>query len=432
MTSHVATRRGFLKTTGATAAGLYVAGAAVSKASETLALDGGPKTVTKSPYTRWPQFSKEAIDDAAKLAASPHYGTIDKFEAAWREYFDVPFAKAHCNGTSSFGAGFFALDLPPGSEVLVTTYSTWFPLSQARLLGLVPKFVDVDPHSLNICVEDMKKKYTSKCRAIMPVHWWGLPCEMEAICDFAKEKGMDVVEDASHAHGSKIKGEWIGKLGRIGCFSLQGSKPCPSIEGGIANFKTPRDWERATFFGHYGLPGSFPDDSPYKKYASTAAGSKLRMHPVSAILAKDSLNQLEAQNAVVIKNAKTLEERITQLPGLSAPKEPEGCERVYYSTHMMMFDAQKAGFSRDKLIKALNAEGVSASSFGWSLLHKYPYFREEHWWHHAPESPEATPGCDQANAICFSMPLFRKDDPEVVDQYAKAFEKVWANKDKLA
>lgn len=432
MNSQFATRRSFLKKTGATAAGLYVAGAATAGAAEKLALEGGSKTVTKGPYTRWPQFTQKAIDAAAKLAASPNYGTIDKFEKAWKEYFDVPFAKAHCNGTSAFGASFFALDLPPGSEVLVTTFSTWFPLSQARLVGLVPKFVDVDPNTLNICVEDMKKKYTSKCRAIMPVHWWGLPCDMEAICDFAKEKGLDIVEDSSHAHGSKIKGKYIGKWGRIGTFSLQGSKPCPSIEGGIANFKTERDWERATLFGHYKFPGSFPSDSPYKKYASIATGSKLRMHPISAILAKDSLDQLEEHNAVVIKNAKALNARIAELPGLSIPKEPEGCERVYYSTNMVLFDAKKAGFSRSKLIKALNAEGVSASSWGWSPLHSRPYFQEAQWWHHAPEKLEAIPGCEQANASCVSMPLFRKDDPELVDQYVKAFEKVWANKEKLA
>ncbi|MBN2293635.1 MAG: DegT/DnrJ/EryC1/StrS family aminotransferase [Pirellulales bacterium] len=427
-------RRKFMKTTGAAAASLYVAGTSKARAAakkETLAINGGPKSVTIRGDTRWPRFGKAECDEVAKLIMSPSYAPIDVFEKAWKDHFKCAYAKAHCNGTSALGACMFALDLPVGSEILVPSYSTWFPLSPARLVGIVPKFVDIDPMTLNIDVEDCKRKLTSKTRAILPVHWWGLPCEMDHVCDFAKEKGLEVVEDASHAHGSVMKGVNIGNWGRMAGFSLQGSKPLPSIEGGIANFKNRLDYERATTFGFYGLPGKFPKDSPYRKYDKTAFGSKLRMHPASAIMARHRLAALDEQNAVINKMVRAINDKITQLPGLDEPTCRKDTQRVYYNSNMLILDKKKAGAERKAIIKALAAEGVSASIFGWKLLHTYPYFQEAKWWHHQPAAPGKLPGCDRANQTTIDLPLFRSDQPELAEQYVKAFEKVWANMDKL-
>ena len=428
-------RRNFIKTAGTAAAGLYLAGASGAKAAdskkEALAINGGPKTVTKGVDGRWPRYGKEEVEEVSKLVMSPSYAPIGVFEKAWKDYFKCPFNKAHCNGTSALGATMFALDLPPGSEILVPSYSTWFPLSPARLVGLVPRFVDVDPMTLNIDVEDCKRRLTDKTRAILPVHWWGLPCEMDHVCDFAKEHGLEVVEDASHAHGSSMKGKMIGNWGRMAGFSLQGSKPLPSIEGGMAVFQNRLDYERATTFGHYTLPRTFPKDSPYRKYQGTAFGSKLRMHPISTILAKHQLQKLDENNAAIAKQVRAINDRITQLPGLEEPTCRPDTKRVYYSTNMLMFDEKKAGMSRAAAAKALSAEGVSVSPYSWRLLHTYPYFQESKWWHHQPANPGKLPGCDRANATTISVALSRSYQPELAEQYVKAFEKVWAHRDKL-
>lgn len=428
-------RRNFMKTTGTVAAGLYMAGASKTRAADTkkqtLALNGGPKAVTIKRDGRWPRYGKAEVDDVSRLIMHPSYKQIDVFEKAWKDHFKCAHTKAHCNGTNALGAIMFALDLPPGSEILVASYSTWFPLSPARLVGLVPRFVDIDPMTLNIDIEDCKRKITDKTRAIMPVHWWGLPCEMDQVCDFAKEKGLDVVEDASHAHGSSMKGTMIGNWGRMAGFSLQGSKPLPAIEGGMANFKNRLDYERATAFGFYGFPGKFPKDSPYRKYHKTAFGSKLRMHPASAILARHRLASLDEQNAVIMKMVRSVNDRITQLPGLQEPTCRPDTKRVFYSTNILMLDEKKAGMSRAAVVKALAAEGVGAAINGWKLLHTYPYFQEAKWWHHVPANPGKLPGSDLANATTIAIPLFRADQPELADQYVAAFEKVWANRDKL-
>ncbi|MBP8132183.1 MAG: DegT/DnrJ/EryC1/StrS family aminotransferase [Candidatus Hydrogenedentes bacterium] len=434
------TRRGFLKTVGAASTALYLggaaspAGAAAAKV-ETLALNGGPKAVTvEAPgATKWPLYGEEEIAAVTELLRSPGYGPVAEFEDAWKAYHGCAYAKAHCNGTSALTSMLFALDLPPGSEVLVTAYSTWFPVVPMRFFDLVPVFVDADPRTMNIDLEDCKRRLTPNTRAIMPVHWYGLPCEMDDICGFAKENGLEVVEDASHAHGARVKDTIIGNWGRMAGFSLQTGKPLPAIEGGIGMYKDQGDFERAVTYGNYDLPRTFPEDSPYRKYQGTAFGSKLRMHPLAAILARIQLGKLDEFNRIGVSQVRRLNDRITQLPGLTEQYARPDMQRVYYAANLMFIDEKKVGMSRETAVKALQAEGVDVGEYSWTLLHTYPIFSEEKWWRHMPvlPAPDSVPGCDEANRTAIRLPYWTSEQPELVDQYAAAFEKVWAHRDAL-
>jgi dTDP-4-amino-4,6-dideoxygalactose transaminase len=435
------TRRDFIRTAGAVGAGLYLSGVSQpGKASaaklETLALNGGPKAVTATAETatKWPLYGDEEIAAVSELLKSPNYEPVAQFEDAWKAYHDCPYAKAHCNGTSALTSMLFALDLPPGSEVMVTSYSTWFPVVPMRFFDLVPVFVDANPRTMNIDLEDCKRRLTSKTKGIMPVHWYGVPCDMDDICAFAEEHGLDVVEDASHAHGARVKDKLVGKWGRIGGFSLQTTKPLSAIEGGIGMYKDRGDFERATTYGNYDLPTTFPEDSPYRKYQGTAFGSKLRIHPASAILARLQLAGLDERNAAGSKQMRRLNDRITQLPGLSEQYARPDMQRVYYSKNLMFIDEKAAGMSRKSVVEALAAEGVDVSEYSWKLLHTYPVFQEEKWWRHMPvlPDPDSVPGCDEANRTAISLPYFTSEQPELIDQYIVAFEKVWAHRDKLS
>jgi dTDP-4-amino-4,6-dideoxygalactose transaminase len=315
----------------------------------------------------------------------------------------------------------------------VTSFSTWFPVVPMRFFDLVPVFVDCKPNTMNIDLEDCKRRLTPRTRAIMPVHWYGVPCELDEIAKFAEEHGLDVIEDASHAHGAKVDGKWIGKWGRMAGFSLQGTKPLPAIEGGIAMYKNIRDFERATTYGNYDLPRTFVDDSPYKKYQGTALGSKLRIHPASAILAKKQLEGLTERNEKGMAQLRKLNDRITQLPGLSEQYAAPNMDRVCYSRNLMFIDEKVAGMSRSKVVEALKAEGVDVATYSWTLLHDYPMFSESEWWRYMPVLPKAgsTLGCDEVNRTAISLAYFTSDQPELTEQYAAAFEKVWAHRDKI-
>ncbi|MCX5759085.1 MAG: DegT/DnrJ/EryC1/StrS family aminotransferase [Candidatus Hydrogenedentes bacterium] len=437
------TRRSFLRTAGALGAGLYLSGVAtvkrVARAQaklEALALNGGPKAVVHPAgnASKWPLYGDEEIQAVTELLRSPDYAPVAEFEEAWKAYHGCKYAKAHCNGTSALTSMMFALDLPPGSEVLVPDYSTWFPLVPMRFFDLVPVFVDSNPRTLNLDVEDCKRHLTKNTRAIMPVHWYGLPCDMDDICAFAKEHGLDVVEDCSHAHGARVKDTLVGNWGRMAGFSLQTTKPLPAIEGGIGMYKEVRDFERATTYGNYDLPGTFADDSPYKKYQGTALGGKLRIHPISAILARIQLKGLDAKNEAGVAQVKRLNERITQLPGVSEQFVRPDIKRVFYSKNIVFIDEKQAGMSRAAAVKALAAEGVEAAEYSLKLQHDYTVYSDEKWWRHMPvlPAPGSMPGCDEANRKAVLLPYFTSEQPELIEQYGKAFEKVWAHRDAIA
>jgi perosamine synthetase len=429
------TRRLFLKSTGAVAAGLSVAapGVAGGGTTETLAINGGPKAVTypeakRRESTRWPRYGKAEEQAILELLHNHSYGPIKALEKDWQEFTGAAYVKAHCNGTSALASLFFALDLPPGSEIMVPSYTFFATIVPMRLFGLVPVFVDINPRTLNFDLNDAKKRLTDKTRAVLPVHWIGLPCDMDQICEWANEKGLIVLEDAAHAHGASLKGKKMGTWGRMGIYSYQATKPMPAIEGGMGMYQQASDYQRATTFGHYSVPETFPSGSAYAKYQGTGLGVKFRMHPFAAALARCQLQGLEERNAAGVAQVQRLNRQILQLPGLYEQSSGRSdMTRLHYSWNMLFIDPAEAGMSREGCVKALQAEGVRTSALSYRLQHKCPLYAEATWWHHKPTIPEL-PGSEQANATAVSLPYFTTDVPELVDQYAKAFEKVWAHR----
>jgi len=427
------TRRVFLRSSGAVAAGVALSTQAAGAQSEKLAVNGGPKAVTAEDgdSSSWPRFGKAEEDAVLKLVRKPTYEPVGALEKDWRDHFGYPYVTAHMNGTSAMTSMFFALNLPPGSEIMVPSYTFFATIVPMRLFGLVPVFVDINPRTLNFDLEDAKKRLTPNTKAVLPVHWIGLPCEMDRICEWADEKGLIVLEDSAHAHGAKIKGKYTASWGRMAIFSFQASKPLPAIEGGMGVYQNREDHERASSFGNYDMP-RIPKDSPYMKYKGSGLALKFRMHPMAAALTRCQLVDLEERNAAGAKQVRSLNDRLTQLPGLyEQTYGRKDMQRLHYAWNMLFIDEKEAGMSRAKAVKALQAEGVRANAFEYTLQHKLPLYKESEWWHHLPEIPDL-PGSEQANATSISLPYFTKEVPELVDQYAKAFEKVWAHRKELA
>jgi len=429
------TRRLFLK---GAAAGMALAGGAFARRPESLALDGGPKSVTfpgdrHSHITRWPRYGPKEKKAVIKLLENNRfYQELPLLEKEWREYHKVPYVKAHINGTSALTSMFFALDLPPGSEIMVPSYTFFATILPMRFFQYVPIFIDIDPKTACFDLEYAAKQITPRTKALIAMHSWGLPCEMDKICEFGREKGIIVLEDAAHAHGASLKGKLMGTWGAMSIFSFQTSKPLPSIEGGMGMYQTREYYERAAAFGHYEDPPKFPKDSPYRRYYGTGFGQKYRIHPLAAALVRQQIAGLDARNAGVRARVRQMNDRLTQLPGLSEPYCRSDMKRVYYAINLLFFDEKKAGFSRSALIKALRAEGVRARSGQYPEQHKFKIYSEAKWWHHPPKVPSVLPGGEEVNRKALALPLFYEDEPELIDQYCKAFEKVWAHRSQLA
>jgi dTDP-4-amino-4,6-dideoxygalactose transaminase len=407
---------------------------ATAAKSETLAINGGPKAVTASAAnaTRWPLYGADEEKAVLALVRNPNYGPLEQLEKDWKQYYQVPYVKAYCNGTSALATMFFALGLPPGSEIMVPSYTFFATIVPMRLFGLVPVFVDIDPRTLNFDLEDAQRRLTKNTKAVLPVHWIGLPADMDHIGDWAKQKGLIVLEDSCHAHGAKLRGKLMGTWGEMAAFSFQATKPLPGIEGGMANYQHKEHYERGATFGHYDLPTAFPANSDYRQYYGSGLGLKLRMHPMTAALVHTQLPGLKHRNVEGAAQVRRLNDRLVQLPGLYEQTSGRSdVERLYYAWNMLFIDEAKAGMSRAACIKALQAEGVQAGAVEYTLQHKLPLYRQSQWWHHLPVIPEL-PGSEKANATAIGLPYFTSPQPELVEQYVKAFEKVWAHRRKLS
>jgi dTDP-4-amino-4,6-dideoxygalactose transaminase len=433
------TRRTFLQAGGMAFLGLTVpAHGRVARSLESLAISGGPKTVSfpsdrLDELTRWPRYGsaeKQAINEL--IDNNKFYDELPAFETEWKAYTQSPYVKAHMNGSSAITSMFFALDLPPGSEVMLPSYDFFSDALAQRFFSYVPTFVDIDPHTSCFDLNDAKRKLTRNTRALFPMHAWGLPCEMDHITDFAKEKGLIVIEDAAHAHGASMQGKKMGTWGVMGIYSFQASKCMPAVEGGMGMYQTREYYERAAAFGHYEDPAKFPADSPVHAYVDTGFGMKLRMHPFAAAIARQQLRTLDERTALVEANVRRMNDRLIQLPGLSEPHVRADQKRAYYYANMLLLDPAKAGFSRDALVKALQAEGVRVSVWVYPEQHKLKIYSEAKWWHHPPVIPSSMPGNDYINKNHIFMPLLYGEAPEVIDQNIKAFEKVWTHRSELA
>jgi len=423
-------RREFLAASGAS----LVAARSARARTETLALAGGPKAVTVpdsriAELTRWPRYGEpEAQALQAMIDSNAFYPELARFEDEWRAYTGSPFVKAHMNGSSALTSMYFALDLEPGSEILVPSYTFFSTCLAMRFFGYVPVFVDIDPATACFDLEDARRKLTPRTRAAVVMHSWGLPCEMDHIASWCEEKGLILLEDAAHAHGAAMQGKKMGTWGAMGIYSFQATKVLPGVEGGMGMYQAREYYERASAFGHYEAPATFPEDSPVHAYAGTGFGQKYRMHPFAAAVLRPQLRDLDTRNTLAARNVRVLNDRILQLPGLSEPRVRPDQTRVYYWASMLLLDEAKAGVRRDDLVKALVAEGVRASVWDYPEQHRMRIYAEAKWWHHPPVIPEHMPGNAQVNRTHLFLPLLFGEAAEVIDQYASAFEKVWAHR----
>lgn len=417
-------------------------GAAASAAAlaprETLALDGGAPAVTipasrQEELSRWPRYGeaeKQAL--LGMLESRRFYEEIPLLEQELKSHLGVPHAKAHMNCTSALMSAFFAIDLPRGSEILAPSYTAWATTAPMHFFGYVPVFVDINPRTMTFDLEDARRKLNPRVKAVVPMHSFGNPCDMDEICAFAREHGLVVVEDAAQAQGASLKGKPMGTWGSIGCFSFQTSKILPAIEGGAGVYQTRELYERATMFGNYELPSSFPEDSPYRTYAGTGMGPKFRIHPLAAAIARRQLPQIDQRNQLVDAQVRRLTDRLVELPGISRPYTRPDAKRVYWTGHMLFIDEVKAGCPKDKLVKALQAEGVRVMPGKYDEQHKYRLYSEAKWWHHPVQIPADLPGTTQVNRTAIKLPVFYEEAGELIEQYVKAFEKVWAKRSELA
>jgi len=238
------------------------------------------------------------------------------FEKRCANYFGVKQALTFCNGTSAIEAAMFALGVGPGDEVIVPSCTFHASIDPIINAGAKPVFVDVDEKSFTLCPSDLVKKITSRTKAIVVVHIFGIPADIESIKKVIDGKNIRLIEDASHAHGGEFGNKKLGNLSDIGIFSFQGNKAVAAGEGGVALTNSEELFLKMSLYGHFDRHSDQFHKINAEKFKFIGFGHKYRMAPVSALIAEGDLHYLDRVNALMQEKAALFDQAFSDIDGV--------------------------------------------------------------------------------------------------------------------
>ena len=330
----------------------------------------------------WRQMSEAeaqvVYDMTMKNELSGGTPTVREFERKWREWSRLEYAITTMNGSSALYCAYFGLGVGPGDEVICPTYTWICTIAPALFLGARPVFAECDPDSLQIDPDDVRKKITKKTKAIVIVHLWGNVCDMDRLMAISKETGIPILEDCSHAHGARYDGKIVGSIGKVGVWSLQGSKAVSAGEGGVLATNDAEVFERACLSGQVNRMGGLDLATPkYAHLQPLGLGMKFRAHPLGIGIANVQFEKLPMLNERRKRYVESVEARIKEIPGLKSVRVYPKAERGgYYAFPIIHQPEYHNGLRTQKLIALIRKEGLAASSSPYGLLHRLPIFAD--------------------------------------------------------
>ena len=292
---------------------------------------------------------------------------VGRFEREFAGFCEARHAVATSNGTTALHLALATLGIGPGDEVLVPDLTFVATANVVRYTGATPVLVDADPATWTLDPADARRKVTPRTRAIIPVHIYGHPADLDPLLALARERGLEVVEDAAEAHGARYKGRRVGAIGRIGAFSFYGNKIVTTGEGGMVVTSEAALAERAAFLRDHAM-------DPKRRYYHPEIGFNYRMTNIQAAIGCAQLEQVEAilDRRKVI--AATYEAGLAGLPGVTRPPAQPWAENVYWMYSVLVEPA--FGLSRDAVREGLRARGVDSRPF-FVPLHELPPHRTD-------------------------------------------------------
>ncbi|MEJ8845268.1 DegT/DnrJ/EryC1/StrS family aminotransferase [Variovorax rhizosphaerae] len=354
-----------------------------------------------------PRIEQDDIDAVESVMRSGWLGTgpkVAQFEQAFAKNRGASHAMALNSCTAALHLSLLASGVGPGDEVITTPLTFCATVNAIIHAGATPVLADIDPETLNIDPEQVRLKITPRTRAIVPVHFAGRPCEMDALMALANEHGLKVIEDCAHAIETEYHGRSAGTIGDFGCFSFYVTKNIVTGEGGMVFSRKAEDAARIKILGLHGMSKDawkrFSDEG-YKHYYVVAAGFKYNMMDLQAALGLKQLERVEKywQRRKAIW-ARYMEE-LADLPlALPAPAAPD--TRHAHHLFTVHIDANRSGISRDAFLDAMTARGIGVGVHYLSL-NEHPYYQETYGW-----QPEDTPHAYRVGQQTVSLPMSAK------------------------
>jgi perosamine synthetase len=314
----------------------------------------------------------EYVTDCIKTGWVSSQGSyVERFEAEFAEFCGVKYGVAVANGTVSLHLALETLGIGPGDEVLVPTLTFVASASSVAHAGATPVFVECDPVNWTIAPSDLERRVTKRTRAIMPVHLYGHPADMQTIGNIASRHGLHVIEDAAEAHGAEVEGKRVGGLGTIGSFSFFGNKILTTGEGGMLVTNDEALADRARLLKDHAM-------TPGKRYHHSEVGYNYRMTNLQAALGLAQLERIEETLAKKRSLAKLYSDHLSGIESIVLPQEAGWARNVFWMYSLLVTKASKV--DRDRLMMGLRKAGIDSRPFFLPLHTLPPYLETECAW----------------------------------------------------
>lgn len=278
-----------------------------------------------------------------------------QFERDFAKYSGVTHALAVNSGSAALQSAVAACDIGPGDEVICTAFSYISSSGSVLAQNAIPVFADVDPATFCLDPKDIERKITDRTRAIIPVHIFGQPCDMDPIMDIAKKHNLYVIEDCCQAYGSKYKGKMVGTIGNLGVFSLQMSKQITCGEGGIVVSNDGKLFDKANLFANYGQYIGKP-------YNHHIFGCNFRLTELQSAVAIAQLKKIDRFLNERKRFVDLVEKTLKDTPEICLAYVPEWAEPHYW-LYPMRYNEEKARFSIEEFIKRCKENDIHIGGY---------------------------------------------------------------------
>jgi perosamine synthetase len=291
---------------------------------------------------------------------------LDAFEKGWAEYCGMPWGVAVSNGSVALDLAVALLDLAPGDEVIMPAFTIISPAQSVLRAGGAPVLIDSDPRNWQMDVRQIEGKITKRTRAIVVVHIYGHPADMDPVMELAERYGLAVIEDAAEAHGAEYKGSKCGSLADISTFSFYANKLVTTGEGGMVLVRSPEMAERASSLRNLCFQKK-------QRFLHDELGYNFRLTNIQAAL---GVAQLERMSEIIDRKraiASVYSELLKDVPGLELPMEEAWARSVYW-VYGIVIDLGK-GMTARQLAERLTKQGIETRPF-FLGMHEQPAFRK--------------------------------------------------------
>ena len=354
-----------------------------------------------------PLLGNEEIDEVVHCLRSGWLTTglkVKQFEREFAEFIGVKHALAVNSCTAALHLALEAAGVGPGDEVITTPMTFTATAAVIEHLGARPVFADCAAETLNIDPAQIERRLSPRTRAILPVHFAGQACDMDAINDIARRHGVPVIEDAAHAIPTRYRGRMVGTLSDVTCFSFYATKNVTTGEGGMV--VTDRDdiAERMRLMHLHGM-----SKDAWKRYTQNgswsyeilAPGFKYNLTDIAAAIGIHQLRKCHAFHRRRLTIADQYDAAFADLPGISIPRV-EDREGHGWHLYVIQVDPERLGIGRDAFIERLIARNIGVSVH-FIPLHVHPYYRERY-----ALRPDDFPNAWSAYERILSLPIYAK------------------------